>query len=134
MCGQESRVWPNLFALSELPREYDRRGLITSRPVPWLLHLTTRKEFEAGECSLDEVLSCSTECLEESDCAMESATTALRNVRESSEELLDATATLSEDQKDRIRSRWSLGEANPSSRSEDPCNFRPLETFLVVFG
>ncbi|REJ89241.1 MAG: DUF1553 domain-containing protein [Planctomycetota bacterium] len=39
----------DLFALSELPRKYDRRGLIIDRPVPWLLHLTTRKPFDAGE-------------------------------------------------------------------------------------
>ena len=39
----------DLFAVSELPREYDRRGLITDRAVPWLLHLTTRKEFDAGD-------------------------------------------------------------------------------------
>ena len=37
------------FGLSALPHRYDARGLIVDRPVPWLVHLTTRIECPAGD-------------------------------------------------------------------------------------
>lgn len=37
------------FGLSALPRKYDDKGLIADRPVPWLVHLTSRIEFPDGD-------------------------------------------------------------------------------------
>lgn len=37
------------FALSALPHKYDAKGLIIDRPVPWLVHLTSRVELPQGD-------------------------------------------------------------------------------------
>ena len=39
----------DVFGLSALPRKYDGKGLIADRPVPWLVHLTSRMEFPEGD-------------------------------------------------------------------------------------
>lgn len=37
------------FALTDIPKKYDGRGLIADRKVPWLLHLSTRVDVPEGE-------------------------------------------------------------------------------------
>lgn len=39
----------DVFALKELPRKYDAKGLIIDRPFPMLVHLATRIDVAAGE-------------------------------------------------------------------------------------
>ncbi|MEW4528836.1 DUF1553 domain-containing protein [Maioricimonas sp. JC845] len=41
-----------VFALSNLPQKYNERGLIADRPVPWMLHMTSRIHFEPGTYEL----------------------------------------------------------------------------------
>jgi hypothetical protein len=36
------------FALTDMPKKYDGRGLIADRKVPWLLHLSTKIDVPAG--------------------------------------------------------------------------------------
>ncbi len=38
----------DVFALNEIPRTYNDRGLIEERTIPMLVHMTSRVEFEAG--------------------------------------------------------------------------------------
>jgi hypothetical protein len=39
----------DVFGLTRLPRKYDAKGLIADRPVPWLVHLTSRIELPEGD-------------------------------------------------------------------------------------
>ncbi|MEX0586843.1 MAG: hypothetical protein WD176_09370, partial [Pirellulales bacterium] len=39
----------DVFGLSALPHKYDDKGLIVDRPVPGLVHLTSRSELPAGD-------------------------------------------------------------------------------------